>query len=784
MACARPGGQPAPDVADSTAALTTGTAASGAGSSAPASPAPNTPAGSRAPADPSGSPSSVGASDAPVALTNPSPTGTAIVPATVTLTPHPPWPTATELPFRITGALAIDGPRGKVYAPVRAAGVDDIGIFDALDGRELGRLGLKGSVAVDEARARVLVDEIGVGLHVLDAVTGEELRRVAVPSATPAPRQTSASQPGVEVKPFAEWPASPAVDASDGTVIVLRRQVLWVVEEGKPMARAVRVHGPISGTVPLSLPDWAAHPFATDGGFRSVVAFGRGRSLAVAMGCLEAFGFPGESMNWLRYDHANEVEASCNEIEGFGTEPLAAAGTRLAVAVHRYKGPVSWRLYRDGRPRAELFGAPDTAFVWLPGQNRFLAQVDTPAGGLLLLDPDDLTPRQALPARPEGHLAGYDPMSDTLYFVDDSRMVALPYSEAQAEPTLPSPQTRLLRSPSGDVLRALPARGGLARHLDGARPFVCRVSPNFSVDTTAVCASPGRGVFRTEDGGRSYQTAMGRLPSWAVDDLQVSTAFPRDRTLFLTMDLEDVQASWGFLKSIFYHSHDAGDTWIPSGDVTAVAQSPDPAQAATLYAFGSWACGGTCEPGRAYRSTDRGATWQLVGALPDGSGVRRLYSFPSQDGGRPILIAIGGKVQEGFNVWHINDNKVFRSTDGARTWTVVMAKNGEDGDSRRASLLSVPSAVAGTALLIDGWEVGSVNGVAPTPPPLSTGERPLPTTLRSYDLGATWHYVRLDGAPRPLAVDLEGKPIGFDVDAKAVAIYTLPTAEPTATPPR
>ncbi|MBK8538709.1 MAG: hypothetical protein IPL60_01715 [Ardenticatenia bacterium] len=53
---------------------------------------------------------------------DPTSTPSATLLPTVTLTAAPLSPTATELPLRITGALAIDGPRGKVYAPVRMQG--------------------------------------------------------------------------------------------------------------------------------------------------------------------------------------------------------------------------------------------------------------------------------------------------------------------------------------------------------------------------------------------------------------------------------------------------------------------------------------------------------------------------------------------------------------------------------------------------------------------------------------------------------------------------------------
>ncbi|HRA20907.1 MAG TPA: hypothetical protein PLZ56_10715, partial [Anaerolineae bacterium] len=99
-------------------------------------------------------------------------TSTPALAATVTLTPQPPFPTSTSLPFRIVGPLAIDGPRRKLYAQVQVNGAGKIGVFSAEDGSRQGVLNLDGGVAVDPKRGRLLVDDPSTGLHVLDADTG------------------------------------------------------------------------------------------------------------------------------------------------------------------------------------------------------------------------------------------------------------------------------------------------------------------------------------------------------------------------------------------------------------------------------------------------------------------------------------------------------------------------------------------------------------------------------------------------------------------------------------
>ena len=318
-------------------------------------------------------------------------------------------------------------------------------------------------------------------------------------------------------------------------------------------------------------------------------------------------------------------------------------------------------------------------------------------------------------------------------------------------------------------------------------PLVCRASPHFRDDQTALCSSYGHGVFRTEDGGRSYRTAMRHLPSWTGFDLQLSPNFPSDRTAYLALDPVEGVAGLGRRKDTLYRSHDAGDTWIPSGELTAVAPVPDPRQSRSVYAFGygPYAKSKHTESTRAYGSTDAGATWKALGELPDANtAVRRLYAITKPGSEFPVLIAIGGSIrQQNHNrTWYANP-KVYRSTDGGWTWSVVLSN---DGRVVAESLLAVRSVVAGTALLLDEWEVNWYEGPSPTAVPLAPGQLPLPKTLRSYDLGATWHYVRMEDLKRPLATDEDGNLIGADPDGPAMAIYTLPTAtpHPSATPTR
>lgn len=705
----------------------------------------------------------------------PSATSTGTPLPTITLTAAPLSPTGTELPLRITGALAIDGPRGKVYAPVRMQGRDDVGVFSARDGSYLSSLGIAGAVAVDAEGGRVLVDDPTRGLHVLDAESGEPRAMVPIPTSTPAPTATLRSGWPTPA-PLAPWYFPPAVDPSTGTVIVVRRDGLWRVERDEERADPVAVS--VAPEQEISEPDryW--------GGFRAVAALGNRKRVAAVVACDVGLG-PMDALIWLSYDRPND--AVCGGYESFG-RPTVMKGGRLVVSAARVRMPMEWRLYEGGEQSAELFGVPAADPLWLPGRDLLVAQVETPAGDLLILDQGDLTPLRALPAKFQGRLAGYDRASDTLFFTTDSSIQPIPFGEAEKAPSPPTPATGLRRGARGDELLAPPAwtsLEGLHSSQPQRNPVVCRASPQFRDDQTALCSSYGHGVFRTEDGGRSYRTAMRHLPSWTGFDLQLSPNFPSDRTAYIALDPVDGVAGLGRRKDTLYRSHDAGDTWIPSGELTAVAPVPDPRQSRSVYAFGygPYAKSKHTESTRAYGSTDAGATWKALGELPDANtAIRRLYAIPQPGSDLPVLIAIGGSIRgAGYTyTWYANA-KAYRSTDGGWTWSVVLSKDGQVEDE---TLLVVRSSVAGTALIMDRWEETAVDGLVATATPSIPGQLPLPSTLRSYDLGATWHYVYMEDLKRPLVTDDDGNLIGADPDKRAMAIYTLPTAtpRPSATP--
>ncbi len=169
-------------------------------------------------------------------------------------------------------------------------------------------------------------------------------------------------------------------------------------------------------------------------------------------------------------------------------------------------------------------------------------------------------------------------------------------------------------------------------------------SPNFANDQTLFVALFGSGIYRSADGGATWQPTSIGLSDLAVHQLAVSPDFERDRTVYAV----------GARRGLF-RSTDGGLTWLEladgyldrlSGDtypaLSALALSPAFARDGRLLISRAASSGGT------YLSRDRGETWIKV--LPD-SVSRLAYLADAQT----VYAALGS-------------GGVLRSDDGGEHW--------------------------------------------------------------------------------------------------------------------
>jgi photosystem II stability/assembly factor-like uncharacterized protein len=171
--------------------------------------------------------------------------------------------------------------------------------------------------------------------------------------------------------------------------------------------------------------------------------------------------------------------------------------------------------------------------------------------------------------------------------------------------------------------------------------------------------NPERGVYRTKDGGKTWQRVLFKSDRASAFDLTMDPTNPN--VLFASLD-QFQRFPWdewsGGPDSGLYKTTDGGDTWtditrnpgLPKGLVGKIGVAISPPRPSRVYAIIEAADGGV------YRSDDSGATWQK---LWDEREVRReaasyLYVIPDT------------KDPDTVFVQHV---QVWKSTDGGKTFT-------------------------------------------------------------------------------------------------------------------
>ena len=182
--------------------------------------------------------------------------------------------------------------------------------------------------------------------------------------------------------------------------------------------------------------------------------------------------------------------------------------------------------------------------------------------------------------------------------------------------------------------------------------YCLAVSPDFARD--GIClAARASGLFRSEDGGLTWQAAYASLELEApltTTAVAVSPSFKADRSVFAGVP-------GGVLRSV-----DGGQNWYIAGFpspppfVSALVVSPNFAQDGTLLV-------GTLEDG-VFRSGDRGEHWAAwnFGLLD----LNVLCLALSPDFG---AIAPAGHLSE--TIFAGTESGIFRSTNGGRAWREV-----------------------------------------------------------------------------------------------------------------
>ncbi|MEW6321023.1 MAG: glycosyl hydrolase [Acidobacteriota bacterium] len=186
-----------------------------------------------------------------------------------------------------------------------------------------------------------------------------------------------------------------------------------------------------------------------------------------------------------------------------------------------------------------------------------------------------------------------------------------------------------------------------------------------------VAPNPERGIYRTRDGGKTWQRVLYRDDRSAGIEIQIDANDPN--VLYASL-WEAYRRSWqmwsGGPGSGLFKSTDAGETWteltrapgLPqNGPVGKIGIAVSRADSKRVYVLLEHENGGL------FASDDAGATWTLVNA---DRNIRQRAFYYSRVYADP---------KDRDTVWMLNVN-MYRSTDGGKTLTSVRAPHGDYHD--------------------------------------------------------------------------------------------------------
>jgi photosystem II stability/assembly factor-like uncharacterized protein len=218
--------------------------------------------------------------------------------------------------------------------------------------------------------------------------------------------------------------------------------------------------------------------------------------------------------------------------------------------------------------------------------------------------------------------------------------------------------------------------------------------------------NPDRGVYRSKDGGKTWQNVLHVADDVGAADLELQPGNPN--VIFACM-WHGQRKPWtivsGALEGGIYKSTDGGDTWnklaggLPHdlfgrSNVAISAASPN-----RIYALIE------AKPGSGlYRSEDAGATWTLLNG--QGSIITRPFYYDTL-----------GVDPTDANVVFVGDETWFRSGDGGKTFRRANAPHGDHHDiwiNPKNSQIMIQSNDGGANVSLDGGRTWSAQDNQPT----------------------------------------------------------------------
>jgi photosystem II stability/assembly factor-like uncharacterized protein len=181
-------------------------------------------------------------------------------------------------------------------------------------------------------------------------------------------------------------------------------------------------------------------------------------------------------------------------------------------------------------------------------------------------------------------------------------------------------------------------------------------------------ANPERGVYRTRDGGATWQKVLFKNENVGAIDLQFDPA--NSQTVYASL-WNTRRPPWSIYPPSYgpgggiYKSSDGGNTWqqltsgVPTEGLGRVGLAVAPTNRNRVYAIVDAKAGGL------YRSDDAGATWSLI------SSDARIW-------GRGWYFCKVAVDPKNADIVYVSNTSVYRSTDAGKTWTAIKGAPGGD----------------------------------------------------------------------------------------------------------
>lgn len=181
-------------------------------------------------------------------------------------------------------------------------------------------------------------------------------------------------------------------------------------------------------------------------------------------------------------------------------------------------------------------------------------------------------------------------------------------------------------------------------------------------------ANPDRGVYRTKDGGSTWQKVLFKNDNVGAIDLSFDPV--NSKIVYATL-WNTRRPPWSIYAPSYgpgggiYKSVDGGSTWkptdagIPTESQGHIGIAVAPSNAKRIYAVVDAKAGGL------YRSDDAGASWKLV------SDDKRIY----KRGWYFCKVTVNPRDPD---IVYVSNTSLYRSTNGGKNWTAIKGAPGGD----------------------------------------------------------------------------------------------------------